>query len=47
MFLGFIVGMILVVMVMSFVNAAGRADECAACLEKRFPEPYNVEVEHD
>ena len=47
MFLGIIIGAVLGVIVMSFVNAAGRADECAACLEKRFPEPFNVEVEHD
>ena len=44
---GLIIGTMLGVFIIALVNAGARADECAECMERRFPEPFNVEVEHD
>ena len=44
---GVTVGVTVGVIVMALVNAGARADECAECMGRRFPEPFNVEVDYD
>lgn len=44
---GLIIGTMLGVFIMALVNAGARADECAECMGRRFPEPFNVEVDYD
>ena len=45
--IGLILGATLGCMVMALVAAGARGDECAECMERRFPEPFNVEVKTD
>lgn len=40
-------GPVAVAIIMALVNAGARADECAECMGRRFPEPFNVEVDYD
>lgn len=45
--IGLILGATLGCMVMALAAAGARGDECAECTERRFPEPFNVEVDYD